>query len=114
MGLISRQARSATIKAEADSVLYALSLDAYQRIPRKSRPQPGSYDLCHRGHGRSAQFRQQGHGRAAPLIRSRRIAADRQICDRHKRGFSICCQDVSASHIFELFHFKKIKTLSFA
>jgi SulP family sulfate permease len=34
MGLISRQPRSATIKAEADSVLYALSLDAYQRIAR--------------------------------------------------------------------------------
>jgi len=36
MGLISRQARSATIKAEADSVLYALSLDAYQRIAREN------------------------------------------------------------------------------
>jgi SulP family sulfate permease len=36
MGLISRQARSATIKAESDSVLYALSLDAYQRIAREN------------------------------------------------------------------------------
>jgi SulP family sulfate permease len=32
MGLISRQPRSATIRAETPSVLYALSLDAYERI----------------------------------------------------------------------------------
>jgi SulP family sulfate permease len=32
MGLISRQMRSATIKAEADSIHYALSIDAYERI----------------------------------------------------------------------------------
>lgn len=32
MGLISRQPRSATIRAESPSVLYALSLDAYERI----------------------------------------------------------------------------------
>ena len=36
MGLISRQKRSATIKAEADSVLYALSVEAYQRITREN------------------------------------------------------------------------------
>jgi SulP family sulfate permease len=32
MGLISRQPRSATIRADTPSVLYALSLDAYERI----------------------------------------------------------------------------------
>ena len=32
MGLISRQPRNATIRAEKPSVLYALSLDAYERI----------------------------------------------------------------------------------
>ena len=32
MGLISRQPRSATIRAETPGVLYALSLDAYERI----------------------------------------------------------------------------------
>jgi len=32
MGLISRQPRSATIRAETPSVLYALRLDAYERI----------------------------------------------------------------------------------
>jgi SulP family sulfate permease len=36
MGLISRQKRSATVKAEADSVLYALSMTAYQRITREN------------------------------------------------------------------------------
>ena len=36
MGLISRQKRSATIKAETDSVLYALSVEAYQRITREN------------------------------------------------------------------------------
>jgi SulP family sulfate permease len=34
--LIRQWARSATIKAEADSVLYALSLGAYQRIAREN------------------------------------------------------------------------------
>jgi SulP family sulfate permease len=32
MGLITRQLRSATIQAEVDSVLYALSADAYERL----------------------------------------------------------------------------------
>ena len=32
MGLITRQSRSATVQAEADSVLYALSVEAYQRL----------------------------------------------------------------------------------
>jgi sulfate permease, SulP family len=36
MGLISRQKRSATVKAEADSVLYALSVEAYERIAREN------------------------------------------------------------------------------
>jgi sulfate permease, SulP family len=36
MGLISRQKRSATIKAEADSVLYALNVEAYERIAREN------------------------------------------------------------------------------
>jgi SulP family sulfate permease len=36
MGLISRQKRSATIKAEADSVLYALNVKAYERIAREN------------------------------------------------------------------------------
>ena len=38
MGLITRQARSATIQAEGESVLYALSIDAYERIRREKRP----------------------------------------------------------------------------
>jgi CRP-like cAMP-binding protein len=38
MGLITRQARSATIQAEGESVLYALSIDAFERIGRESRP----------------------------------------------------------------------------
>jgi SulP family sulfate permease len=32
MGLIARQSRSATVQAEADSVLYALSVEAYRRL----------------------------------------------------------------------------------
>ena len=32
MGLITRQLRSATIQAEIDSVLYALSVEAYERL----------------------------------------------------------------------------------
>jgi hypothetical protein len=36
MGPISRQKRSAPIKAEADSVLYALNVEAYQRITREN------------------------------------------------------------------------------
>jgi len=36
MGLITRQVRSATIQAEAESVLYALSRDAYRRITREN------------------------------------------------------------------------------
>jgi sulfate permease, SulP family len=32
MGLIARQSRSATVQAEADSVLYRLSVEAYQRL----------------------------------------------------------------------------------
>jgi sulfate permease, SulP family len=38
MGLISRHARSATIQAEADSVLFALSIEAYERIQQHDRP----------------------------------------------------------------------------
>jgi SulP family sulfate permease len=38
MGLITRQARSATIQAEGESVLYALSIDDYERIRREKRP----------------------------------------------------------------------------
>jgi SulP family sulfate permease len=37
MGLITGQLRSATIKAEMDSVLYALSRDAYERLKRENR-----------------------------------------------------------------------------
>ena len=36
MGLMSRQKRSATIKAEADSVLYALNVKSYERITREN------------------------------------------------------------------------------
>ena len=32
MGLITRQLRCATIQAEIDSVLYALSIEAYERL----------------------------------------------------------------------------------
>ncbi len=38
MGLITRQARSATIQAELDSVLYALSIEAYEEIKSGNRP----------------------------------------------------------------------------
>jgi SulP family sulfate permease len=38
MGLLTRQARSATIQAEGESVLYALSIYAYERIGRENRP----------------------------------------------------------------------------
>jgi SulP family sulfate permease len=38
MGLITRQTRTATIQAEADSVLYALTVEAYQRIKSENRP----------------------------------------------------------------------------
>ena len=36
MGLITRQTRSATIKAEVPSVLYELSADAYERLKREN------------------------------------------------------------------------------
>jgi sulfate permease, SulP family len=38
MGLITGQARSATIRAEVDSVVYALSFEAYERLRRENRP----------------------------------------------------------------------------
>ncbi|HVQ10634.1 MAG TPA: SulP family inorganic anion transporter [Methyloceanibacter sp.] len=38
MGLITRQLRSATIQAEIDSVLYALSVEAYERLRSENRP----------------------------------------------------------------------------
>lgn len=38
MGLITGRMRSATIQAEVDSVLYALGLDAYERIRRENFP----------------------------------------------------------------------------
>jgi SulP family sulfate permease len=38
MGLITSQLRSATIKAEVPSVLYALSAEAYHRIKRENEP----------------------------------------------------------------------------
>jgi SulP family sulfate permease len=38
MGLITRQMRSATIQAEVDSVLYALSVDSYERLKAENRP----------------------------------------------------------------------------
>ena len=38
MGLITRQLRSATIQAELDSVLYALSFEAYERLKSENRP----------------------------------------------------------------------------
>ena len=38
MGLITRQVRSATIQAELDSVLYALSFEAYERLKSEDRP----------------------------------------------------------------------------
>src|SRR6478672_5664827 len=38
MGLITRQMHSATIQAELDSVLYALSVPAYEWLKRENRP----------------------------------------------------------------------------
>jgi SulP family sulfate permease len=38
MGLITRQLRSATIQAEIDSVLYALNVEAYERLKSENRP----------------------------------------------------------------------------
>ena len=37
MGLITQQLRSATIQAEIDSVLYALSIEAYERLKSENR-----------------------------------------------------------------------------
>jgi SulP family sulfate permease len=38
MGLITRQLRSATVQAEIDSLLYALSVEAYERLKRDNPP----------------------------------------------------------------------------
>ena len=38
MGLITRRLRSAAIQAEVDSLLYALSIDAYERIRSENQP----------------------------------------------------------------------------
>jgi SulP family sulfate permease len=38
MGLITHQLRSATIQAETDSMLYALSTEAYERLKSENRP----------------------------------------------------------------------------
>ena len=38
MGLITRQLRSATIQAEIDSVLYALSVETDERLKSENRP----------------------------------------------------------------------------
>ena len=85
MGLITRQKRSATIKAEVPSVLYELSADAYERTQaseRRAGPSPAH--VYRARHGRAAELRQQGDRRAAPLkpvaagnraFRLRRIAA---------------------------------------
>jgi sulfate permease, SulP family len=37
LGLITGRARSATIRAELDSVVYALSFEAYERLCRENR-----------------------------------------------------------------------------
>ena len=37
MGLITRQLRCATIQAEIDSVLYALSIEAYEQLKSENR-----------------------------------------------------------------------------
>ena len=38
MGLITRQLRGATIQAEIDSVLYALSVETDERLKSENRP----------------------------------------------------------------------------
>jgi sulfate permease, SulP family len=68
MGLISRRNRSATIKAEADSVLYALNVKADQRIARENPALSHALlHICDRRDGRPPELCQQGHGSAAPL-----------------------------------------------
>ena len=68
MGLITRQARSATIQAEGDSVLYALSIDAYERIRRENRPlSQALLTYVITVMAERLELRQQGDRRLAPL-----------------------------------------------
>jgi CRP-like cAMP-binding protein/anti-anti-sigma regulatory factor len=66
IGMITRQKRSATIKAELPSVLYGLSADAYERFSERTARSPSPH-LYREGHGRASLLRQQGDRRAAPL-----------------------------------------------
>ena len=60
--------RSATIQAEIDSVLYALSVEAYERLKSENRPLPGAAQLCGDRDDRAPELCQQGDRRLAPLI----------------------------------------------
>jgi len=64
MGLITRSPRSATVQAEAASVLYELDAEAFERIKRDAAgAQPGAARLCDQGDGGAAQLRQPGDRR---------------------------------------------------
>ncbi len=73
MGLITGRPRSATIAAEADSVLYELSAEAYERIKRDEPALSQALArLCRFGDVGAAEFRQPRGRRAAALRRAKR------------------------------------------
>lgn len=78
MGLITSQLRSATIKAEVPSVLYALSAEAYHRIKRENEPLAQAlltYVVSVMAERLS--FCQQGDRRAAPVAHRPGASTDR-------------------------------------
>ena len=90
MGLISGRPRSATIQAEAPSVLYELSLERFNELQaRAARARAGALELCDCGDGRAPEFRQPRDRRITTLIilRSRGGSAGfRAIDSRRKAG----------------------------
>ena len=67
-GLITRQVRSATIEAELDSVLYALSFEAYERLKSENRPlHQALLSYVVTVMAERLGFAKQGGRRAAPL-----------------------------------------------
>ncbi|HET7448445.1 MAG TPA: cyclic nucleotide-binding domain-containing protein [Methyloceanibacter sp.] len=76
MGLITRQSRSATVQAEADSVLYGLrSLSAAEG--REPIATSGLAHLHNCGDGRTAERRKQSDRCVAPLEARERITQQR-------------------------------------
>jgi len=64
MGLITRQSRSAMVQAEADSVLYGLSVEAYQRLKAENPSLHQALLTC--GDGRTAKRRKKSDRCVAP------------------------------------------------